>query len=99
MRNFLAELGFLQDLPSQLFEDNQSCVVMVNNHVVTGRNHHFCVKMAWLRQQVADKVVCLVFVTSRNNVADLFTKVLSPDTHVRLTTALLNSKVVSTRGE
>ena len=72
---------------------------MVNNHVVTGRNRHFCVKMAWLRQQVADKVVRLVFVASKNNVADLFTKVLPPDTHVHLTAALLDMKVVSTRGE
>ena len=99
LRNFLAELGFNQDQPSKLFEDNQACVAMVNNHVVTGRNRHFCVKMTWLRQQVANKVVRLVFVASRNNVADLFTKVLPPDAHVRLTAALLDSKVVSTRGE
>ena len=99
LRNFLTELGFEQAAPSQLFEDNQACVAMVNNHVVTGRNRHFCVKMAWLRQQVANKVVRLVFVASKNNVADLFTKVLPPDAHVRLTATLLDLKVVSTRGE
>ena len=55
--------------------------------------------MEWLRQQVANKVVRLVFVASKNNVADLFTKVLPPDTHIRLTAALLDLKVVSTRGE
>ena len=98
LRNFLAELGFNQPEPSQLSEDSQACVAMVNDHIVTGRNRHFCVKMAWLRQQVADKVVRLVFVASHNNVADLLTKVLPPETHVRLTTALLSSKVVSTRG-
>ena len=72
---------------------------MVNNHVVTGRNRHFCVKMAWLREQVAAKVVRFVFVASRNNVADIFTKILPPDAHARLVKTLLDMKVVSTRGE
>jgi hypothetical protein len=98
LRNFLAELGFAQSGPSLLYEDNQACVAMVNNHVVTGRNRHFCVKMAWLRQQVSDGVVSLVFVASRNNLADIMTKILSPDDHVRLAALLLNPKVVSPRG-
>ena len=85
--------------PTELFEDNQACVAMVNNHVVTGRNRHFCVKMAWLREQVAKKVVRFVFVASRNNLADVFTKILSPDAHARLAKALLDPKVISTRGE
>ena len=87
------------DGPSQLYEDNQTCVAMVNNHVVTGRNRRFCVKMAWLRAQVANKTVRFVFVTSRNKLADVFTKILSPDVHECLAKALLNRKVVSSRGE
>ena len=98
LRNFLHELGFPQDKPSQLFEDNQACVAMVNNHVVTGRNRHFCVKMAWLRQQVNDKLVRFEFVASRNNVADIMTKVLAPDAHSRLADLLMMPKVVSPRG-
>ena len=50
---------------------------MVKNHVVTGRNRHFAVKMAWLRQQVTDRILKFVFVSGKNNVADIFTKVLS----------------------
>ena len=99
LRNFLAELGFPQLHPSQLFEDNQACVAMVTNHVVTGRNRHFCVKMAWLREQVASKIVSLVFVSGRNNVADIFTKVLALAAHARLTLALLCPGDVLLRGE
>ena len=98
LRNFLRELGFEQLVPSRLYEDNQACVVMVNNHVVTGRNRHFCIKMAWLREQVAAKHVTFVFVASKNNVADIFTKVLPPDAHTRLTDLLMKAKVVSPRG-
>ena len=54
--------------------------------------------MAWLRQQVADKLVKFEFVASRNNVADIFTKVLPLDAHARLTDSLVKPKVVSPRG-
>ena len=99
LRNFLAELGFPQLQPSKLFEDNQACVAMVSNHVVTGRNRHFCVKMARLREQVANKIVSLVFVSGRNNVADIFTKVLALASHTRLTLALLCPRDMLSRGE
>ena len=97
--NFLQELGFPQTAPSKLHEDNQDCGVMVSNHVVTGRNRHFCVKMAWLREQVASKIVCLVFVSGRNNVADIFTKVLALADHSRLTLTLLCPRDTLSRGE
>ena len=83
---------------SRLYEDNQACVAMVRNHAVTGRNRHFCVKMAWLHQQVTDKVVTLTFVASRNNLADIMTKVLPALLHRRLTAGLLGPKDVSPRG-
>ena len=99
VRNFLAELGFAQHEPSKLHEDNQACVAMVSNHVVTARNRHFCVKMAWLREQVSSKVVALVFVSGKNNVADIFTKVLPAAAHTKLTTLLLCARDVLPRGE
>ena len=50
----------------------------VRNHAVSGHNRHFCLKMAWLREQVQLGVVNFKFVASKNNVADMFTKIL-PD--------------------
>ena len=75
--NLLEELSFPQGESSLLYEDNQACVVMVNNHVFTGHIRNFCVKMNWLCQQVTDKLVKFQFVYSRNNVADIFTKILA----------------------
>ena len=89
LRNLLAELGFAQTAPSVLYEDNQACVAMVRNHVVTGRNRHFAVKMAWLREQVTNRVLVFVFVAGKNNVADIFTKVLTASTFAHLTHMLL----------
>ena len=52
LRNFLTELNFPRLAPTTLYEDNQACVAMVKNHVVSARNRHFAVKMSWLREQV-----------------------------------------------
>ena len=98
LRNFVTELGFPQLAPSHLFEDNQVCVAMVIILSVTGRNRLFCVKMAWLRQQVHDQVVKFEFVASRNNVADIMTKILTAELHKRLSTELLCPKDISPRG-
>ena len=72
----MSELGFTITAPSVIREDNQACVAMVRNHSVSGRNRHFCLKMAWLREQVAKGVIQFMFVASKNNVADIFTKIL-----------------------
>lgn len=99
LRNFLTELGFVQTAPSVVYEDNQACVAMVKNHAVTGRNRHFAVKMAWLREQVADRVLVFIFVASKNNVADIFTKVLSVAAFIKLAASLLCPRDMLLRGE
>ena len=50
---------------------------MVRNHAVTDRNRHFIVKMIWLCQKVINDIIKFVFVTSKNHVTDLFTKILT----------------------
>ena len=55
-------------------------------------------KMAWLRAQKRDGVVTFVFVASKNNVADIFTKVLAADYHRRLSVALLRDSDTRPRG-
>ena len=88
LRGLLSELGFSLAAPSVLLEDNQACVSMIRNNSVSDRNRHFAVKMAWLRDKVSSKVLSFVFVPSKNNCADIFTKVL-PDAQFRLLSARL----------
>ena len=83
LRGLLLELGFSLTAPSVLLEDHQACVSMIRNNSVSGRNRHFAVKMAWLRDQVSSKILAFVFVPSKHNCSDIFTKVL-PDAQFRL---------------
>ena len=77
LRGVLNELGLLPSIPSVVYEDNQACVSMISNSSVTARNRHFCVKMAWLREQVESKALVFKFVPSKRNLADIFTKILA----------------------
>ena len=76
LRGLLRELGFTLNSPSIVHEDNQATIAMINNHLVSARNRHFCIRMAWLREQAAAGVVKFAFVKSQDNTADIFTKIL-----------------------
>ena len=94
----LTELGFPQSAATVLYEDNQACVTMINNHAVTGSNRHFCVKMSWLRAQKRDGIVVFTYVASKNNVADILTKILAVMAHQCLSVTLLRDMDTKPRG-
>ena len=90
IRGLLQELSLDSKVASTVYEDNQACVSMINNSAVSPRNRHFAVKMAWLRDQVSNNKIKFVFVQSKKNFADLFTKVLPEDQFRTLREKLMN---------
>ena len=83
LRGLLHEIGF--DVPATpIHEDNQATIAMIKNHIVYGRNRHFCIRMAWLREQAAANVVVFKYVNSKDNIADIFTKILPQPQFVHL---------------
>ena len=46
-----------------IYEDNQACIHMATNPIVSAHNRHFVMRMWWLRDQVANKT--LAFPMSR----------------------------------
>ena len=92
IRVMVAELQGHDLPPVTVFEDNQACIKMVRNPVVSGSNRHFAMSMWWLRQQVDDGVVVLKYVPSESQLADMFTKVLPTPEFVRHHDGLLSTK-------
>ena len=41
----LEELVFPQRSPSLVCEDNQATIAMINNHLVSALNRHFCIRV------------------------------------------------------
>ncbi len=66
-------MGYTQE-PTIIYEDNQVAIVMFDNPVQRWRSKHICQCNNFVRQCVRDGDVLLVYVPSKENVSDIFTK-------------------------
>lgn len=76
LRNFLCELGFhkfVQD-PTVLNGDNISSQQLVKNPVFHARSKHIDIRYHYIREVYAKNVINLKYVSTEDNVADIFTK-------------------------
>ena len=94
IHEMVSELQGFQLPPIQMYEDNQACIRMVSNPVISGHNRHFSMRMWWLRQQVEDRVVVFRYVPSEAQLADILTKVLPAPLFLRLRGAIMSMKPV-----
>lgn len=76
LRVFLNEIGYLQEEPTLLNEDNQPCIALTKNPVHHARTKHLDIQLHFVRQQVEKKVVTLAYCPTEVNIADLLTKPL-----------------------
>jgi hypothetical protein len=80
-RNLLAELGFIQEDPTLLFEDNQSTIAIARDPQYHARSKHFDVQNHFVREKMESGVVELVYCPTDEMVADIFTKALPQPKH------------------
>ena len=81
--------------PVRCFEDNQGCIALAKNFMVTKRSKHIRIKYHYVRQQVEDNVISLEYVNTRQNIADLFTKILPECDFSRHMSRLVKEPVMS----
>ena len=67
VKHVLKELGVCQKYPVIVNEDNQACISMSKNPVVSGRNKHMEIKMHFVRQCVRNKEI---FVQATSNTVE-----------------------------
>ncbi|KAH7351937.1 hypothetical protein KP509_19G021300 [Ceratopteris richardii] len=70
--------------PIQIFSDSQSAIAIAKNPVHHARTKHIEVHYHYIREQIAKKHIELVYVPSSENVADIFTKALTRDSHEKI---------------
>ena len=88
----LAFLGICLPKPITVYEDNQSVIKFLtnpNNVSVSGRVKHFRLKLMWVKEQITDGLVKLIYVRSKDNTADVLTKLLARIEHTRHADVLL----------
>ena len=79
LRRLLEDLGLHQQAPTPLYCDNQSAIGLAKNPVFHARTKHISLQHHFIREQVEDKQVTLLYCKGENQVADILTKPLSKE--------------------
>ncbi len=67
------------DAPVVIYCDNISSILLANNPVYHARTKHIEVHYHFIKEKVLTKEIDLIYVSTENQVADIFTKALGTD--------------------
>ena len=90
VKHLLKELDKCQKYPVIINEDNQACISMSKNPVVSGRNKHMEIKMHYVRECVKKNEVSLRYIGTRDQLADILTKNLPSPIFVPIREKIMN---------
>ena len=76
-RRILGDIGAPQGPPTAIYEENEPCIDLAHNTVLTARTMHVDVKFHKTRERVRDGIIDIRSIASANNTADSMTKPLS----------------------
>jgi hypothetical protein len=76
LRHLLKDLGYLQLEATPIYEDNQACIKIANNHMVQARTNHIIIRYHFFRQDIKSAEVKLIYCPTELMLADALTKVL-----------------------
>jgi len=88
-RNFLAELGFPQQGPTVLFEDNKSTIHLINNNGNGSKTKHIDLRYNFIREQVKLNNITIEYLQTEDMTSDMLTKVTGPSTFLHLRPMLM----------
>jgi hypothetical protein len=87
-RQLLLELGFPQEEPTIIYADNTSIITLATDFSGNHKRVNIT-RINFLIEQVRDRVVFFTHVGTKDNVADILTKLLGPIDFLRLLPRLL----------
>jgi hypothetical protein len=82
-RNLFAELGIPQTAPTTVFCDNQGMVACTHDPLAHSKMEHISIREHFIRDCIIKRLIDVIHVSNKENVADLFTKPLHQMMHMR----------------
>jgi hypothetical protein len=79
LQKLLSDLGQLVDVPIVIYCDNISSILLANNPIYHARTRHIEVHYHFIREKILAKEIDLIHVSTKDQVADIFTKALGID--------------------
>ena len=81
----LSDMGYTDEQVTALGQvDNQAAMKAAGNEKCTRRSKHIAIRYHFVRQEIADKRLKLAWVSTVDQIADIFTKALPRATHAKL---------------
>ena len=77
MKQTLQDMKVSIDEPILIKCDNISAISISKNHVLHSKTKHILIKYHFLREQVAQKIVKMEYVSKKEQTTDIFTKLLA----------------------
>lgn len=88
LRVLLEDLGFKQVLATIIHGDNQGCIALSHNPVAHSRAKHIDIRHHFLRERIVTSEIDLRYCSTKDMLADIFTKQLPHDTFERFRSTL-----------
>jgi hypothetical protein len=92
-RSLLAELGYPQEGPTTLYEDNKSTIHMIYNDCNSQKTKHIDIRFNLIREQVKKMVLAVEHLPTKEMISDMLTKALPPTPYLHLRPQLLGETV------
>jgi hypothetical protein len=74
LRMLLMELGLLEDKSIMLYCDNKTAINIANNPIQHDRTKHVEIDRHFIKDKLDDGTMCMPFVRTKEQIADVFTK-------------------------
>jgi hypothetical protein len=94
LRSLLSELGFAQENPTIIFEDNQACIALSVNRITSKRSKHIAIKYHFIREKIENREIELKYISTEHQLADIMTKPLSKPRTLKLREMVRGYKAV-----
>jgi len=78
------DIGWSQREPTTIYGDNQSSIRLIRNPEFHKRTKHIDVQYHYIREKYEDGEIQVTYVETNNQIADIFTKALTPERFARL---------------
>ena len=69
--------GSTPRMKCKTFEDNVSCISLATRHKPRPCSKHICIKLHHFHSYVVNKIISFKYISTKNQIADIFTKPLA----------------------